>query len=241
MWQELTNTYTRPIPSALGSARLIPSRETCERCHWAEKIVATRLLVVPSYAPDEANSDSYSVLMMLVGGSAMQGIHHAHFAGGFEIRYAASDPERQTIPWVERRNLRTGETQTYLADGTKPEQAAVLPQHTMQCVDCHDRPTHAFWLPDRALNRALALGAVPATLPFIKKQSLVVLQATSSADAAQKIPAASRRERHHHPGLRRMPPAACGAGPVPGHSEDVGAVGPHRSVEGALSGRTFNI
>jgi len=39
---------------------------------------------------------------------------------------------------------------------------------------------------------ALALGTVPATLPFIKKQGLAVLQApyASSADAAQKIPAA---------------------------------------------------
>ncbi len=130
--------------------------------------------------------------MMLVGGSAMQGIHHAHFAGGFELRYAASDPKRQTIPWVERRNVRTGETKTYLAQGTTPGQAAALPRHIMQCVDCHDRPTHAFWLPDRALNRALAFGAVPASLPFIKKQGLAVLQTTyaSTAEAAQKIPAA---------------------------------------------------
>ena len=192
MWQTLTDSFARPIPSALESGRLVPSRETCERCHWADKIVASRLLVIPSYAADEPNSDSYTVLMMLVGGSAMQGIHHAHFAGGFEVRYAAADPKRQTIPWVERRNVRTGETTTYLAPGTTPEHAAGLPTHTMQCVDCHDRPTHAFWLPDRALNRALAFGAVPATLPFIKKQGLAVLQATyaSSAEAAQKIPAA---------------------------------------------------
>jgi nitrate/TMAO reductase-like tetraheme cytochrome c subunit len=192
MWQTLTNTFARPIPSAIESGRLVPSRETCERCHWVEKIVATRLLVLPSYASDEANSASYTVLMMLVGGSGMQGIHHAHFAGGFEIHYAASDPKRQTIPWVERRNLRTGETRTYLAQGTKPDQAAGLPRHTMQCVDCHNQPTHAFRLPDPALDRALALGAVPATLPFIKKEGLAVLKATytSSADAAQKIPAA---------------------------------------------------
>jgi nitrate/TMAO reductase-like tetraheme cytochrome c subunit len=202
MWQEMTRTYPRPIPSALESGRLVPSRETCERCHWAEKIVGTRLLVLPSYASDEPNSASYTVLMMIVGGSEMQGIHHAHFAGGFEIHYAASDPKRQTIPWVERRNLRTGETKAYLAQGTTAEQAARLPRHTMQCVDCHDRPTHAFYLPDRALNRALALGALPATLPFIKKQGLEVLQATyaSGAEAAQKIPAAIEAYyRHTYP------------------------------------------
>ena len=194
LWQTLTNSYARPVPAALESGRLVPSKETCERCHWAEKIVATRLLVIPSYAADERNSDSYTVLMMLVGGEKMQGIHHAHFAGGFEIRYAASDPGRQTIPWVERRNTQTGDTQTYLAAGTPPEQAAGLPRYTMQCVDCHDRPTHAFWLPDRALDRALALGELSPTLPFIKKPGLAVLQASyaSSAEAAEKIPVAVR-------------------------------------------------
>jgi hypothetical protein len=192
LWETLTNSYTRPIPSALESGFLVPSKETCERCHWAEKIVGVRLLVLPSYAADEQNSVSYTVLMMLVGGSQMKGIHYAHFAGGFEVRYAASDPKRQTIPWVERRNTKTGETKTYLAAGTPPAQAAGLPKHVMQCVDCHDRPTHAFLLPDRALDRALALGQLPANLPFIKKQGLAVLQTNyaSSADAARKIPEA---------------------------------------------------
>jgi nitrate/TMAO reductase-like tetraheme cytochrome c subunit len=195
LWQVLTDSYARPIPSALESGRLVPSKQTCERCHWAEKIVATRLLVIPKYADDEQNSDSYTVLMMLVGGSQMQGIHHAHFAGGFEIRYAATDAKRQTIPWVERRNTETGETKTYLAQGTTPEQAAGLAKYTMQCVDCHDRPTHAFSPPDRALDRALALGQVPVNLPFIKKQGLAALQASysSTAEAGEKIPAAIER------------------------------------------------
>jgi hypothetical protein len=149
-------------------------------------------VVTPNYADDEKSTASYNVLMMIVGGSKMQGIHHAHFAGGFTIRYAASDAKRQTIPWVERRNTKTGETQTYIASGTMHEQAASLPKFTMQCVDCHDRPTHAFSLPDRALDRALALGEVPADLPFIKKQGsgALKLDYPTSADATQKIPAA---------------------------------------------------
>jgi len=191
LWHTLTGRYSRPVPSALESGRLVPSRETCERCHWAEKIVATRLVVIPKYASDERNTVTYTVLMMLVGGSKMQGIHHAHFAGGFDIRYAA-DPKRQNIPWVERRNTRTGEVQVYLADGSHTEQLAHLPRYQMQCVDCHDRPTHAFWLPDRALDRALALGELSPSLPFIKKQGLAALNASypSSASAAEAIPKA---------------------------------------------------
>src|SRR4051794_9108897 len=54
-----------------------------------------------SYASDEHNPASYTALLMLVGGARMPGIHHAHFAGGYEIRYAASDAKLETIPWVE--------------------------------------------------------------------------------------------------------------------------------------------
>jgi nitrate/TMAO reductase-like tetraheme cytochrome c subunit len=192
LWEMITNTYPRPIPSALESRRLVPSKETCENCHWAEKLTGTRLVVSPSYGTDEKNSSSYSVLMMLVGGSQMKGIHQAHFAAGWEIRYSASDSKRQTILWVEQRNTRTRETKTYLASGIKPEQLTQLPKFSMQCVDCHNRPTHDFLPADRALNRALALGELDATLAFIKKQGLAVLQGnySSSADAARKIPAA---------------------------------------------------
>jgi len=36
--------------------------------------------------------------MMLVGGRMMTGIHYAHFAGGFEVRYGATDAKRQSAP-----------------------------------------------------------------------------------------------------------------------------------------------
>jgi hypothetical protein len=59
----------------------------------------------------------------------------------------------------------------------------------MQCVDCHNRPTHAFELPERAVNRALASGAISGTLPFIKKKSVELLNVpySSREEAAQKI------------------------------------------------------
>jgi thiosulfate reductase cytochrome b subunit len=202
MFETIMNSYPRPIPSALTSERLVPSRTTCERCHWVDKLIGTRLRVIPSYASDEHNSASYTVLEMIVGGSAMDGIHKAHFAGGYEISYAASDAEREKIQRVERRDLRTGETTTYYAQGMTRALTAAMPRHVMQCVDCHNRPTHDFEPAERALDRALALGAVPATLPFVKKQGLAVLTASyaSTADAARKIPAAiDRYYRESHP------------------------------------------
>jgi hypothetical protein len=60
----------------------------------------------------------------------------------------------------------------------------------MQCVDCHNRPTHTFELPDRAMDKAMALGEIPVTLPYIKKKGLEALKENypSSKDASDELP-----------------------------------------------------
>lgn len=73
--ETVLNTYQRPIPSALESNRLVPARETCENCHWPQKFGGARLRVFSKYADDEGNTRSETVLMMLVGGNRISGIH----------------------------------------------------------------------------------------------------------------------------------------------------------------------
>ena len=184
------NTSPRPIPSALESNRLIPARETCEHCHWPQEFGGARLRVFSKYAEDEANTRSETVLMMMVGGNRITGIHGSHFGPGIHIRYAASDPARQTIPWVEYRNSATGDFRRFAA--ADPPSDSALATHEMQCVDCHNRPTHTFELPERAMDKALAFGEIPVALPFIKKKSVELLKTNyaSSQEAAEKLPAA---------------------------------------------------
>jgi hypothetical protein len=61
----------------------------------------------------------------------------------------------------------------------------------MQCVDCHNRPTHTFESPEGGMNNALALGEISAGLPFVKKKGVELLKATygSNDEASKKIPA----------------------------------------------------
>lgn len=188
----MLDSYPRPIPSALESNRLVPAKQTCEECHSPNLFGSVRLRVIPSFADDEANTPSYTVLNMLIGGRVLPGIHGAHVGEGIEIRYAVADDKRQSIPRVEYHNAASGEMRTYLAADTSAAQTAGLPMHTMQCVDCHNRPTHPFDLPERAVDKALASGALPATLPFIRKQGVEILKANyaTPAAAAQQIPAA---------------------------------------------------
>jgi hypothetical protein len=185
------NSYPRPIPSAIETDKLVPAHETCEKCHWPEKFVSARLKVIPKFAEDEANTPSQTVLMMMVGGSLMPGIHGSHFGPGVEIRFAAVDRKRQKIPWVEYRNTKSGETRSYLGKDAAAGVEKGLPIRTMECVDCHNRPTHAFELPDRAVDKAMLVGQLPATLPFLKKKSVELLKADypSNAEAGRRIPA----------------------------------------------------
>jgi len=186
--ETVLNTTPKPIPSAIESDRLIPARETCENCHWPQKFAGVTLRVINKYAEDEANTRTQTVLLMMVGGSRTAGIHGAHFGPGVHIRFAASDPARQTIPWVELRNTVTGTTETFVSSGSPPDSST--PKYDMQCVDCHNRPTHTFDLPDRALDKALALGDLPVTLPYLKKKGLELLKAEyrTSQEASEKLP-----------------------------------------------------
>ena len=108
---------------------------------------------------------------------------------GVSIRYAARDRKRQTIPWVEYRDGKSAEARTYIAAGTTTESAAALPRFEMQCADCHNRIAHVYEAPDLAIDRALAEGRIPASLPFAKKTGAGLLQSEyrSQAEAEAKI------------------------------------------------------
>lgn len=47
----------------------------------------------------------------------------------------------------------------------------------MDCVDCHNRPTHIYQLPGPAIDTALLEGKLDRTLPFIKGEGLAAIQA----------------------------------------------------------------
>jgi formate-dependent nitrite reductase cytochrome c552 subunit len=180
------NNYPRPIESAMESNRLASSAETCEQCHSRDKFTPPKLRVITKFKDDEANTRTETVLVMLIGGGAYGGIHGVHMGPGVHIRYGAADKKRQNIPWVEYRNSGSGVTRRYVASGGA---TAVF---DMQCVDCHNRPAHAFETPDRAVDDAIARGKLLSSrLPFVKKIGLELIKGDykSEEEAEQKIAA----------------------------------------------------
>ena len=182
------NTYPRPIPTPVHNLR--PARETCEACHWPQKYGEDRIKVIHKFAEDETNTETKTVLLMKIGGGNRGiGIHGTHLGPGTSIRYAHSDEARQTIPWVEY-NV-NGKKTVYATSDAKPEGAANGPLREMDCMDCHNRPAHAYDLPDRALDKAMNASQVSTGLPFAKKAALQILKEkySSREEAADRIPA----------------------------------------------------
>ncbi len=182
------HTYSTPIPTPVHNLR--PARETCEACHWPQKYGEDRVLIVNKFADDQTNTLSKTVLLMKIGGgNGGIGIHGTHLGPGVLIRYAHADEGRQNIPWIEY-NGPGGKT-VYATPDAKPDGGG-LPIHEMDCVDCHNRPTHAYELPERAVDRALNAGQISPSLPFAKKRAVEIVKASYATreEAAQKIPAA---------------------------------------------------
>ena len=170
--------YPRPIPSPVEQLR--PARATCEECHWPQRFLGNPVLIIRHYADDKDNTPSTTVLLMKVGGEngqAMQGIHGHHLAPGVQITYIATDGKRQVIPQVTYSDA-TGKTVVFNSTDTKPtpQELAQGEHRLMDCMDCHNRPTHTFLLPGNALDEGMSQGGISTSLPFVKKEALEALK-----------------------------------------------------------------
>jgi len=195
------NRYPKPIPSPVMNLR--PAREICEGCHTPAKFVGEKLLVKSSFADDEKNTETQSVVVLHLGGidslSHLTGIHGVHLG---HIEYISTDPTRTAIPYAER---------TY-ADGSKTAFAVsslkgAVPQgerRVMDCIDCHNRAAHTMQTAEDALNRAMAEGAISPELPWVHKKGLQLLKANYATEdeARVKIPAQlTQFYRDEHPDI----------------------------------------
>jgi hypothetical protein len=178
-WQVISvafNLYPRPIPTPVHNLR--PARETCEQCHWPTKFVGDRLRVITHHNDDEKSTQTKTVLLMKIGGlqdRGSQGIHW-HVDPGVRIRYRA-DEKREKIAEVEL--TRPGEApRLYRAEAAAAgaEGKDDAGWRVMDCVDCHNRPTHIYRTPEDEVDQALTEGRLEAALPFARREALKALK-----------------------------------------------------------------
>ncbi|OAQ20685.1 NapC/NirT family cytochrome c [Thermosulfurimonas dismutans] len=181
----LTNTYPKPLPTPLHNLR--PARETCEECHRPEHFIGYKFVIKEKRETDENNSKVYTVLLMKTGTGGMRaqkahGIHW-HVSPDVKIYYKYTDEKRENI--VEVIKVENGQ-KTVFKGGEEVGEGHI---REMDCLDCHNRPTHIFHSAEEALDLQFVSGAMPEDLPFIKKVALeaITKEYSSREEAEIKI------------------------------------------------------
>ncbi|MEZ5962394.1 MAG: NapC/NirT family cytochrome c [Planctomycetota bacterium] len=178
--------YSKPIPAPVHTMR--PAIEICGHCHWPQREIGDRVIVRPHYNDDDPVTPAINALTLHVGGGDGGNAHgiHWHADPATKVSYVSHDGKRDKIQWI-RYTDKEGKERVFTAEG---EDLANPPPaeswRTMDCIDCHNQPSHNFQLPDKALDAAIAAGKVSRQLPGIRRRGLELLRQEWKRETAQE-------------------------------------------------------
>jgi len=195
------NKFPRPIPTPIENLR--PAQETCEQCHWPSHFFNETRHVNKYFLSDEENTSWTLDLLMKIGGGNAEagptsGIHwHMNIAN--HVEYIALDERRQVIPWVKVTNA-SGEEKIYRSTEIDVGEDSLMRafRRKMDCVDCHNRPSHIYHPPARSVNHVMAMGWIDPSLPSIKSIAVEALEGDyATKQGGLDSIAIAVRERYH--------------------------------------------
>ena len=107
-----------------------------------------------------------------------------------KIEYIATDDRRRVIPWVRVTDPKGVVTEYRNPKFTNDISGYEL--RRMDCMDCHNRPSHRYRSPNDAVNFAMSVGKIDSRLPFVKSNTvaLLVQKYKTEDEALDKIAAA---------------------------------------------------
>jgi hypothetical protein len=181
VYATLANLYPRPVPTPISNLR--PAQETCEQCHWPERFFGAQQIQFNHYMYNDSSSHWPINMLIKVGGGdpktgQTSGIHW-HMNIGAKVEYIARDEKRMDIPWVRVTDLTTGRVTVYQnqAAPLSAEEIAAATPRRMDCMDCHNRPSHNYHSPDEEVDRLLLTGQIDASLPAVKRVAVEAMSA----------------------------------------------------------------
>jgi hypothetical protein len=180
------NKFPRPIPTPISNLR--PAQETCEQCHWPKQFFSEKEIKNTYFMSDEKNTRWSLNLLIKIGGGNIEagptsGIHwHMNIAN--ELTYIPADSARQVIPWIRSKHP-DGKVTIYKSTEStlSDEELGKRPVRRMDCIDCHNRPTHIYQSPARSVNHVMELGWIDPSLPGVKALSVRALEYPYSSTA----------------------------------------------------------
>ena len=179
VYATIFNKYPKPIPTPIENLR--PAQQTCEQCHWPKQFFSEKMLKNTYFLSDEKNTRWTLDLLIKIGGGNIEagptsGIHwHMNIAN--ELTYIATDSQRQSIPWIRSKNP-DGKITVYRSteNSLTDEQIRTMKTRRMDCIDCHNRPTHIYHPPAKSINHVMSLGWMDPSLPNVKSVALKALE-----------------------------------------------------------------
>lgn len=189
-----TNSYPRPITTPVHDLR--PARDICEQCHWPQYFINDKVVTYDYYQRDDENTHGSVTLQMHVRGNSGYGRPtgiHWHIEN--IVEFAAVDPGQEDIPWVKA-IYQDGKEKIFTAsdEPIARKKLATLQVKRMDCITCHNRPSHIFRSPEEIMNKLLAVGLVSSKLTDIRAIGADALAAgyKSGAEADREIEKAVR-------------------------------------------------
>src|SRR5574341_472706 len=174
VFDTLFEQYEFPI----YASKLRPARETCEQCHFPEKVSDDSLRRNIHYQSDEANTAfSVYLAMRTGGGSRRLGLGRGiHWHVENEVWFVATDDLQQEIPYV-RVVGPDGDEDVYVAlnSSLTREELEAMPQVRMDCITCHNRISHFSLPPEQAVDQALLRQQISDAIPYIRREAVRVL------------------------------------------------------------------
>ena len=178
VYATVLDKYPRPIPTPIENLR--PAQETCETCHWPLHFYGDKKRI-ETYFLSDRNNTKWTVSMLMRTGGGMtetgpaEGIHwHMNIAN--VVEYAYLDDQREEIAWVRVEDMDGQETEYFSTEyRVSQDELAELDTRVMDCMDCHNRPTHVFEPPVQSVNHALAFNQMDRDLPYIRRVAVDAL------------------------------------------------------------------
>jgi hypothetical protein len=178
----MANSYPRPIETPLHDLR--PARETCEKCHWPQKFYARTLATNKYFLADSLNTE-WDIMLQMKTGPEYTGLGfregiHWHINPAVNIEYISDNDKRENITYVRYTNKSTGVVKIYRND-SNPISDSLLAEstpRTMDCIDCHNRPSHNYSSPTVYFDKAMLTGDISKKIPFFKKAAMGILRDT---------------------------------------------------------------
>lgn len=177
VYSVLFNKYSKPIPTPIENLR--PAQGTCEQCHWPQHFFNEKKVNYNYFLSDESNSNYSTTMLLKIGGGNAQTLDttgiHWHMNIDNEITYFASDEKRENIVWVKAKNKRTGTETIYKFKGNEVKFDSEKIR-LMDCIDCHNRPSHIYYNPSKIINSLLSNNKLDKNLPYIKTIAIEALE-----------------------------------------------------------------